>query len=409
VNGVWQALAGIVLVCAATAGCDQVKGAMAPAAAAPAPPAPKPPDVLFTMPTTSEITDFEDFTGRTVARRTIDIRARVTGYLDKIQFKDGGEVKQGDLLFEIDPRPYQTEYSRTQAALVQAEAHRSRLDHDLERATKLIESKQISREQFDLVTGDRAEADAAVSVAKANLQTARLNLSFTQVKAPLAGQISRTQLDPGNLVKADDSILTTLVTLDPIFAYFEVDERTLLMMRRYVETGKIKTVGKDKDEVQVPVLMGLADEEGFPHSGTINFVDNRLDVATGTLQVRGIFENPTHILSPGLFVRVRLPIGEPYQALLIDERALGTDQGQKFVYVVDKDNNAQYRRVEVGKLQNGQRVVRKGIAEGERVVVSGLQRVRPGAPVTAKPEAPVAVERGDGSSGVAQAAGSPQK
>jgi RND family efflux transporter MFP subunit len=383
-----------------------MKSAMAQPAA-PAPPTPKPPDVLFTLPTKSEITDFEDFTGRTVARRTIDIRARVTGYLDKIQFKDGGEVKKDDLLFEIDPRPYQTEFARTQAALVQAEAHRSRLDHDLERATKLIESKQISREQFDLVTGDRAEADAAVSVAKANLQTARLNLSFTQVKSPLAGQISRTQLDPGNLVKADDSILTTLVTLDPIFAYFEVDERTLLMMRRYVESGKIKTV--DNDTPQVPVLMGLADEEGFPHSGMINFVDNRLDVATGTLQVRGVFDNPTHILSPGLFVRVRLPIGEPYQAILIDERALGTDQGQKFVYVIDADNNAQYRRVEVGKLQNGQRVVRKGVAEGERVVVSGLQRVRPGAPVTAKAEAPVAAEQGDGSPGVAQAASSPQK
>jgi RND family efflux transporter MFP subunit len=374
---------------------------------APAPPAPKPPDVLFTLPTKSEITDFEDFTGRTVARRTIDIRARVTGYLDKIQFKDGGEVKKDDLLFEIDPRPYQTELSRTQAALTQAEAHLKRLDHDLDRANKLIASKQMSPQDFDLVTGDRAEADAAVRVARANLHTAHLNLSFTQVKAPLAGQISRTQLDPGNLVKADDSILTTLVTLDPIFAYFEVDERTLLMMRRYVESGKIKTA--DKDEPEVPVLMGLADEDGFPHKGMINFVDNRLDVATGTLQVRGIFDNPTHILSPGLFVRVRLPIGEPYQAILIDERALGTDQGQKFVYVIDADNNAQYRRVEVGKLQNGQRVVRKGIAEGERVVVSGLQRVRPGAPVTAKADAPVAAERGDGSPGVAQAASSPQK
>ncbi len=280
----------------------------------------------------------------------------------------------------------------------------------MDRANKLIESKQISREQFDLVTGDRAEAEAAVRVAKANLQTAKLNLSFTQVHAPLAGQISRTQLDPGNLVKQDDTILTTLVTFDPIFAYFEVDERTLLTMRRYVEQGKIKTVAKDdKGEPLVPVLMGLADEEGFPHSGTINFVDNRLDVATGTLQVRGIFDNPTHILSPGLFVRVRLPIGEPYPAILIDERALGTDQGQKFVYVIDGDNNAQYRRVEVGKLQNGQRVVRKGIAEGERVVVSGLQRVRPGSPVTAKPEVPVAAGSNDSSAGVAQAASSPQK
>ena len=330
----------------------------------------------------------------------------MTGYLDKIAFKDGGEVKQGELLFEIDPRPYQTELSRTQSALKQAQAHKARLDLDMERAKKLIGSKQLSQEQYDLVAGDRAEAEAAVSVAEANLHTAQLNLNFTKVKAPLAGQISRTQLDPGNLVKADDSILTTLVTLDPIFAYFEVDERTLLMMRRYVEQGKIKT----GNEAEVPVLMGLADEEGFPHKGTVNFVDNRLDVATGTLQVRGIFENPTHILSPGLFVRVRLPIGDPYQAIMIDEQSLGTDQGQKFVYVIDKDGNAQYRRVELGKLQNGQRVVRKGIEMGERIVVSGLQRVRPGAPVTAKP-APTATAGATDQAGgeMAQASSSPQK
>jgi membrane fusion protein, multidrug efflux system len=400
----------VVLVCVAAAGCDKMKSLMAPSSAgAGAMPAPKPPEVLFTLPTQAQITDFEDFTGRTVARRTIDIRARVTGYLDKIHFKDGGDVAENEVLFEIDPRPYITEHARAQAAVTQAEAHWSRLDHDMDRAKKLLESKQISREQYDLVAGDRAEADAAISVAKANLRTARLNLDFTKVRAPLAGQISRTQLDPGNLVKQDDSILTTLVTLDPIFAYFEVDERTLLMMRRYVEQGKIKT----GDEREVPVLMGLADEEGFPHQGTVNFVDNRLDVATGTLQVRGIFDNPTHILSPGLFVRVRLPIGDPYEAIMIDEQALATDQGQKFVYVIDDAGNAQYRRIEVGKLQNGQRVVRKGVALGERVVVSGLQRVRPGAPVTATPAPTATAESGGGSGdsagGVAQANSSSQK
>ena len=398
-------IAAVVIVCLAAAGCDKLKEMATPASGPAALPAPKPPEVLFTQSTKGEITDFEDFTGRTVARRTIDIRARVTGYLDKIYFKDGGEVAQGELLFEIDPRPYLAEVARTQAAVTQAEAHLSRLDHDMQRATKLIDSKQISREQYDLVAGDRAEAEAAVSVAKANLRTAKLNLDFTKVKAPLAGQISRTQLDPGNLVKSDDTILTTLVTLDPIFAYFEVDERTLLMMRRYVEQGKIKT----GSEAEVPVLMGLADESGFPHKGTINFVDNRLDVATGTLQVRGVFENPTHILSPGLFVRVRLPIGDPYEAVLIDEQALGTDQGQKFVYVIDQQNNAQYRQVDIGKLQNGQRVVRKGLDEGERVVVSGLQRVRPGAPVSPKPAPSVAATGGETAPGMAQASSPPQK
>jgi RND family efflux transporter MFP subunit len=390
-RGLWlPLLAGPLLAGLTLAGCK--KADIAPVAKA------KPPEVLVTLPTTGEITDFEDFTGRTVARRTIEIRARVTGYLDKISFKDGGEVEQGDVLFEIDPRPYQSELMRIEASLNQAEARLQRLEHDHERASNLIGSKSISREQYDLVTGDKAEAEAAVRVGKASLQTARLQLSFTKVKAPVAGRISRTQLDPGNLVKQDDSILTTLVTLDPIFAYFEVDERTLLMMRRYVQQGKIKT----GDERQVPVLMGLADEQGFPHSGTVNFVDNRLDVATGTLQVRGIFENQSHMLSPGLFVRVRLPIGDPYDAVLIDEQALGTDQGQKFVYVVDNENKAQYRRVQVGKLQNGQRVVLKGLTEGERVVVSGLQRVRPGAEVDPKP-AETLSSTAAGSAGMAQA------
>ena len=334
--------------------------------------------MLVALPRPAQITDYEDFTGRTVARRTIEIRARVTGYLDKIHFKDGGDVAAGDVLFEIDPRPYQADLARAEAACIRRCPPRTP-GRDFKRASNLIDSKSISREQYDLVTGDRAEADAAVRVAKAAVKTAQLNLGFTQVKAPLAGRISRTMLDPGNLVKADDSILTTLVTLDPIFAYFEVDERTLLSMRRYVQQGKA-----EGEEKEVPVIMGLADEEGFPHKGTINFVNNRLDNATGTLQVRGIFENSDHLLSPGLFVRVRLPIGDPYDAVLIDEQALGTDQGQKFVYVVDEGNKAQYRRIKVGKLQGTRRVVLDGLKPGERVVVSGLQRVRPGGEVSPK-------------------------
>ena len=337
--------------------------------------APAPPEVFVTLPTTAEITDFEDFTGRTRARQTIEIRPRVTGYIDKIHFKDGGEVKEGEVLFEIDPRPYLRDAERAAATLEQAKAHLKRLEHDFERASNLIAAKQISREQYDLVVGDRAESEAAVRVAEANLGTANLHLSYTKVRPKVAGRISRTQFDPGNLVKADESVLTTLVTLDPMYAYFEVDERTLLTMRRYVEESKLQT-GED---MEVHVLMGLADEEGFPHRGTINFVDNQLDVSTGTLQVRGTFPNPNHMLAPGMFVRVRLPIGDPHEAIMIDEQSLGTDQGQKFVYVIDQDSKAQYRSVSVGKLQNGKRVVLKGLQEGERVVVSGLQRVRPAA------------------------------
>ncbi len=343
---------------------------------------PKPPEVFVTLPTSGEITDYEDFTGRTVAIKTIDIRARVTGYLDKVNFKDmeGRDVEKESVLFEIDPRPYQAEVARAKASLLQATAHLKRLALDYDRAEKLVGNKSISHEQFDQVAGDRAEGAAAVEMVKANIELAQLNLNYTKVRAPISGRISRTQLDPGNLVRADETILTTIVAVDPIYAYFEVDERTLLRIRRNTEEGRTKTA----DARAVPVMMGLADEDGFPHSGTINFVENRVDPSTGTLQIRGVFKNSDHLLTPGLFVRVRLPLGQPYHALLVSEESLGTDQGQKFVYVVDNENKAQYRRVQVGKLQQGQRVILKGLAEGERVVVSGLQRIRPGAEVQPK-------------------------
>jgi membrane fusion protein, multidrug efflux system len=364
---------------AAIAGCDMLQ----PSAQTPAQvETPKPPEVFVNLPTTAEITDYEDFTGRTVAIRTIDIRARVTGYLDKINFKDreGMDVEKGFVLFEIDPRPYEAEVDRTEASLLQAQSHLKRLELDYQRALKTVASKTISKEQFDLVAGDRAEARAAVEVAKANLEIARLNVVFTKVRAPIDGRVSRTQLDQGNLVRADETILTTVVAMDPMYAYFEVDERTMLRLRRYAEEGRIRSESKR----EVPVRMGLADEEGFPHQGAINFFDNRLDPGTGTLQVRGVFKNTDRVLSPGLFVRVRLPIGESYQAIMVSEESLGTDQGQKFVYVVGDDNKAQYRRVDVGKLQKGRRVILKGLSEGERVVVSGLQRIRPGVVVAPK-------------------------
>ncbi len=369
------------LLIAATAAT--LGGCAKPAAkAAAAPPAPKPPEVLVKLPTSDEITDYEDFTGRTVASKTIDIRARVTGYLDKITFKqkEGGDVEKGTVLFEIDPRSYEAEASRTEANLLQAQSHMKRVELDYQRAKKTVASKTISQEQFDQVSGDRASALAAIEIARANHKLAVLNLNYTKVVAPISGRLSRTQIDPGNLVKADETILTTIVALDPIYAYFEVDERTLLRIRRYAEEGRLKSEGHEA----IPVTMGLADEKGYPHEGVINFFDNRLDPSTGTLQVRGIFKNPDGMLTPGLFVRVRLPIGKPYRALLVSEEALGTDQGQKFVYVIDAENKAQYRRVEVGRLQQGRRVILKGLADGERVVVSGLQRVRPGAVVQPK-------------------------
>ncbi len=367
-----------VCVCVSLAGC--IERSEPPVVAAP----PKVPEVLVDRPTFDEITDYEDFTGRTTAIKTIDIRARVTGYLKNINFKDqeGRDLEEGFVLYEIDSRPYEAEADRARANLLQASARHRRLELDHERATKLQDGKEraIMQAEFDLVTGDKDEATAAVKFAEAELKMAELQLSFTKVKAPISGRVSRTQIDPGNIVKADETLLTTIVAMDPMYAYFEVDERTLLRIQRYAREGRLNA----QNEREVSVQMGLADEPGYPHQGMINFLDNRVDPSTGTLQIRGVFGNADRVLSPGLFVRVRLPIGEPYQAILIEEEALGTDQGQKFLYVVDAENRAQYRRVQVGKLQNGRRVILDGLKQGERVVVNGLQRVRPGAVVQPK-------------------------
>ncbi len=383
-------LIGIAIAAGLFAGCDQATDKSAPVAATPAggpPAAPPPPEVVVAQPRAGQITDHEDFTGRTVANKTIEIRARVTGYIDKINFIDseGRDVESTSVLFEIDPRPYQAEVDRGQANLLQAQTRLKRVELDYERALKTVASRTITQEQFDQVAGDRAEAKAQVEIMKANLESAKLNLVYTKVTAPISGRVSRRQLDQGNLVRADDTVLATIVSMDPMYAYFELDERTLLRLRRAAEEdGTINT----QNERAVPVLMALADEDEYPHEGVVNYFDNQLDPGTGTLQARAVFDNRSRMLAPGMFVRIRLPIGRPYQALLIPEQALGTDQGQKFVYVVDNQNRVQYRRVEVGKLQHGERVILAGLAPSERIVVSGLQRVRPGAEVSPRTEEP---------------------
>ncbi len=369
--------------------------------------APPPAEVVVALPRTGQITDHEDFTGRTVANKTIEIRARVTGYIDKINFieNEGRDVESGSVLFEIDPRLYEAEVARAQANLLQTQTRLKRIELDYDRALKTVASRTITQEQFDQVAGDRAEAKAEVEIMKANLDLARLNLSYTKVTAPISGRVSRRQLDQGNLVRADETVLATIVSMDPMYAYFELDERTLLKLRRAVEDeGMIST----RNENSVPIQMALADEEGYPHEGVVNYFDNQLDAGTGTLQARAVFDNRDRMLAPGMFVRVRLPIGRPYQALLIPEQALGTDQGQKFVYVVDDQNRAQYRRLEVGKLERGERVVLGGITASDRVIVSGLQRVRPGEIVAPRAdEKPTATAGAESGATPESAAGAP--
>jgi RND family efflux transporter MFP subunit len=339
------------------------------------PPATSSQEVEVGLPVTQPIVDYEDFTGRTEALKSVDVRARVTGYLEKVNFREGFDVKEGETLFVIDPRTYQADYERAVANLAQAKAHMVRVEADYRRARTLIQSAAIAQADYDQALGDRDEASAMVGVAQAALNTAKLNLSFTNVTSPISGRISRQNIDPGNMVVADTTILTTVVSQDPIYAYFDVDERATLRFRRLLQAGKVKSAREGK----AAVLLGLADEgETYPHEGVINFVDNRLDPSTGTLRLRGVFDNHTGFLAPGMFVRVRVPIGQPHPAILATERAIGSDQGQKFLYVVNAKNEVVYREVQIGAFQNGLRVIDSGLASGERFIVNGLQRVKPG-------------------------------
>jgi multidrug efflux system membrane fusion protein len=358
----------------AVAGCNKSAG--------PAPMAAKKVEVEYALAVTKEVVDYEDFTGTLESPQKIDVTSRVTGYLEKINFTEGGEVKKGQVLFEIDPRPAKAELEKAEASLVQAKARQRRLQGDYLRAEDLIRGRSISKEEFEKVSGDLEEAKAAVGVADAGKLVAQLNYDYTKVLSPINGVVGRTMLHEGSLVKADTTMLTTIVSRQPMHAYFDVDARTLLKLRRLVNDGK---VSKLADHVQV--AMALADEEGFPHQGRFDFEDNAIDPATGTQRLRGEFDNADGLLAPGMFVRVRLQIGKAHAAVVVPEEGVGADQGQKFVYIVDPKNQIEYRKVDVGALEKGWRVVEKGIEPGEKIVVSGLQRIRPGMPV-------IAAERG---------------
>jgi RND family efflux transporter MFP subunit len=374
-RGIWMTAALLLLL--PGVGCENAAPKLLP---------PKPPVVVVSQPVEEQINDYEDFTGRTEAVFTVEVRARVTGYLDKVHFEDGTEVNANDLLFEIDPRPYQGELERSEATVLQTEARLNRLEADFRRATALFSRNAIGREEYDRIAGDHSEAIAAVKSARANRDIAKLNLEFTTVTAKIGGRLSRRLVDPGNMVKADETALTTIVSLDPMYVYFDIDERTMLKLRRLVEEGKMKS----RQEAEMGVMVGLSDEEGFPHKGVINFSENKIDPSTGTLRVRLVIPNPKpsertpRLLTPGLFVRVRLPVGTPHKAILIAEQAVGTDQGRKFLYVVNDKKEVVYRPVKVGLLSKGLRVIESGLVTGEKVIVSGLQRVRPGVKVEPK-------------------------
>ncbi len=363
--------AGAALVlggCLGLAGCAQHPAA-APAAA--------PPTVAVSYPVEREVTDYADFTARTAAVDSVEVRARVSGYLDRVRFKEGSLVKKGDVLFEIDPRTYRTALQSAAGSLAAVEARLKRLESDVERAMKL-RGTGISAEEYDRRVGDRAETAASLQSQRAAVERAKLDLGFTKVTAPVNGRVSRYYVTVGNLVQAGDltggTLLTTIVSVDPMYAYFDVDERTVLRVKQLIRAGQLKT----PDEAHIPVWLGLANEDGFPHRGAIDFADNQINSKTGTLRVRGVFPNQDEALAPGYFARVRVPVSPPHKALLVTDRALDTDQGQKVVYVVGKDNKVVSRPVRLGALHDGLREVTDGLRPGERVIVNGLQQVRPG-------------------------------
>jgi len=358
--------------------------AMAGCARAPAEVPTEPAEVTVSRPVERDVTDYADFTGRTAAVDSVEIRARVWGYLDKVNFQEGALVKKGDVLFEIDPLTYRAALDQAEGNLASIQARVDRLDADLARARRTVASGALSREEFDKVAGDRGEALASRTALRAALERAKLDLQYTKVIAPVSGRVSRYVVTVGNLVQAGDqaggTLLTTVVSVDPMYVYFDVDEYTALRVRRLVREGK----SDSPRDGGFPVSLGLANEDGHPHRGTINFVDNQVNPRTGTIRVRGVFPNQDQVLLPGLFARVRTPIGRPHKALLVSERALDTDQGQKVLYVVNEKNEVVSRPIQLGALQDGLREITDGLKPGERVIVNGLQQVRPG--VTVEPK-----------------------
>ena len=362
-----QGMALLALAAVALAGCGESTQSGGP----------PPPAVTVVKAEQKEVTEWDDYTGRLAAVDEVEVRAQVSGYLESIHFKDGQMVKKGDLLFIIDPRPYQAVLDRASAQVKQAEAGLALADANFKRTQELATKKVVASQDLDDQRSKELQAAASVQVAQAEVQAAQLNLDFTRITAPVSGRIDRHLVSEGNLISggaANATLLTTIVSLDPIYAYFEADEQAYLKYTRLDRSGERRS----SREVANPVKLALADEDGFPHLGRMNFVQNRIDVNTATIQGRAIFDNPGLVLTPGQFVRLQLLGSPPHQAVLIPDEAILSDQSQKFVWVIGPDNKSEYRKVKPGPLNEGLRVIREGLKPNERVVVLGLQSVHPG-------------------------------
>lgn len=351
------------------------------------------PEIATAQVVSKRIKDWDEYTGRFQAVDSVEIRPRASGYIDEVKFREGQLVKKDDVLFVIDQRPYQADHDRARAGLELARSQFELAKLEAARAQKMKDSGAVSREELDSRLSLLNQQEASVAAAKATLDSAALMLSFTKVRAPIDGRVSRAEITKGNLVAGGNeggTLLTTIVSVDPIYVYFEGDENAYLRYQSMARQGE-RSSSRDAHN---PVRVGLADEAGFPHEGEMDFVDNQLDVRTGTIRARAVLSNKEGRFTPGLFARVQLLGSDEYDAVLVDDRAIGTDQSQRFVLVVGPDDKLQYRPVQLGRNIDGLRVIRKGLSASDSIVISGLQRVRPGMQIKPVPGQMTAGSRG---------------
>lgn len=365
---------GVMLLSVLLVGCDN---SVAQNAAPPAP-AVSAADVVV-----KSISQWDSFNGRIEAVESVQLRPRVSGYIDKVNYTDGQEVKKGEVLFTIDDRTYRAALEQAQANLARAKTQASLAQSEANRTDKLINTHLVSREEWEQRRSAAVQAQADIRAAQAAVDAAQLNLDFTKVTAPIDGRASRALITSGNLVTAGDtaSVLTTLVSQKTVYVYFDVDESTYLHYQNLARSGQ----GASSNHTALPVEIGLTGEEGYPHQGKVDFLDNQLTPSTGTIRMRALLDNAQRQFTPGLFARVRLPGSAEFKATLVDDKAVLTDQDRKYVYIVDKEGKAQRRDITPGRLADGLRIVRQGLNPGDKVIVDGLQKVfMPGMPVNAK-------------------------
>jgi RND family efflux transporter MFP subunit len=346
--------------------------------------APPPPEVSISQPVEEPVQEALEFTGRTSAVESVEVRARVTGYITKVDFVEGARVNVGDLLFEIDPREYEAAVLRAEGQVARLRSQLARTQAEVGRNQALRPSGAASARELERAIADQGAVEGELKANLAQLETARLDVEFSKVTAPVAGRVSRAEITAGNLVVVGATggpLLTTVVSLDPIYVNFDADERALIRLRKASIARDGVSTPENVRNAALPVFVGLADEPDFPHKGTINFLDNQVDPSTGTIHVRAVLENKDGLLTPGLFVRVRMPVSEPKPGLLVTDRAIGTDQDRKYVLVVNDKNVVEYRQVKLGGVHGGLRAVAEGLAPGDWVIVNGIQRARPGATV----------------------------